>query len=136
MLSFPLDIELLIILESWLYNKNIICYKYMYILMYLSMDKHFTQIQLKVIISSFIIYYRMCNKSNTTGVTYRAGTVYPSGEHEFTPGFSRVCVARSLAFYVMLCTSLFVLLYFWPLHYMSFFDLRLLITFLISFFNI
>jgi len=107
----------------------------MYILMYLSMDKYFTQIQLKVILSSFIIYYRMCNKSNTTGVTYRAGTGYPSGGHEFTPDFSRVCVARSLAFYVMLCTSLFVLLYFffWPLHYMSFFDLRLLITFLKSF---
>jgi hypothetical protein len=42
------------------------------------------------------------------------------------PGFSRVSVARSLVFYVMFCRSLFVLLsfLFWPLGYLTFFDLR------------
>jgi hypothetical protein len=40
-------------------------------------------------ISSFI--YRVCNWSNTTGVVSGAGTTsYPSGAHEFTPGFSGV----------------------------------------------
>jgi len=32
-------------------------------------------------------YHRDCNKSNTTGATYGAGTVYLSGAPEFTPGF-------------------------------------------------
>jgi hypothetical protein len=31
-----------------------------------------------------------------TGATSGAGTAYPSGAHEFTPGFSGVRVARSL----------------------------------------
>ena len=38
-------------------------------------------------LSSFMIYHRVCNKINTTGVTSGAGTAYPSGEHEFIPGF-------------------------------------------------
>ena len=46
------------------------------------------------------------------------------------PIFSGVRVARSLVFSVMLCRPLFVLLsfFFWPLHCLFFFDLRLLIT--------
>ena len=30
---------------------------------------------------------RVCNQINTTGVTSGAGTAYPSGAPEFTPGF-------------------------------------------------
>ena len=44
------------------------------------------------------------------------------------PGFNRVRVARSLVCCVMFYTSLF----FWPLCCLSFFDLRLLITPLVS----
>ena len=32
-----------------------------------------------------------------------AGTAYPSGEPEFIPVFSGVCVTRSLVFCVMFC---------------------------------
>jgi len=46
---------------------------------------------------------------NTTGVICGAGSVHPSGTHEFIPGFSRVCVARALVFCVMFCRTLFVL---------------------------
>ena len=44
--------------------------------------------------------------------------------------FSRVHVARSLAFCVMFCRSLFVLwfCFFWPLCCLFFIDLRILIT--------
>ena len=38
------------------------------------------------IISSFMTYHRVCNKSNTTGATCRAGTTYPSEAPEFNPG--------------------------------------------------
>ena len=31
-------------------------------------------------------YHRVCNKSNTTGATCRAGTTYPSEAPEFNPG--------------------------------------------------
>jgi hypothetical protein len=50
------------------------------------------------------------------------------------PVFSVVCVTWSLVFCAMICRSLFVLLsfFFWPLHCLSLFDLRLLITPLVS----
>ena len=53
-----------------------------------------------------------------------------------TPDFSGVRIARPWGFYVVLCTSLFVRLSFFvfPLYYLSFFDLRLLIILLISVF--
>ena len=38
-------------------------------------------------LNSFVSYHRVRNKSNTTDVTYGAGTTYPSGASEFTPGF-------------------------------------------------
>jgi hypothetical protein len=60
------------------------------------------------------------------GATSGAGTAYPSGASEFTPGscysiFSVMC---------MFCRSLFVVLYFffWPLCCLFFFDIRILIT--------
>ena len=82
------------------------------------------------VLSSFMSYHRVCNKSNTMGVTRGAGTAYLSGVPEFTPGFSGLRVTRSLLFCVMFCGSLFVFLsfLFWPLCCLSFFDLRILIT--------
>jgi hypothetical protein len=52
----------------------------------------------------------------------------------WSPVFSEVRVAPSLVFYLMFCRSLFVLLpfFFWPLYCLSFFDLLLLITPLVS----
>ena len=69
-----------------------------------------------------------------TGVTCRTGIGYPYGAHEFTAGFSVVRVTRSLVFCVVFPGSLFVLLSFflWPLCCLSFFDLRILITSLVS----
>ena len=57
------------------------------------------------------------------GATSGAGTAYPSGAPEITPGFQWVRVARSLA----LCVIFFA----WPLCYL-FFYLRILIVPLVS----
>jgi len=35
-------------------------------------------------------YHWVRNKSNTTGVVSGAGTAYPSGAPEYTPGFKHV----------------------------------------------
>jgi hypothetical protein len=45
------------------------------------------------------------------------------------------CRIQSSVFYVVICTSLFVFSFFflWPLHYLSFFDLRILINPFVSF---
>ena len=57
-----------------------------------------------------------------------AGTAY----HSWL--FSGVCVPPSLVCCVVFCRSLFVILFFfvWPLYFLSFFDLQLLITPLVS----
>jgi len=70
---------------------------------YVSFVKH------NPVLSSFMTYHRVCDKSNTTGATCGAGTAFLSGAHEFIR-FSGVRAVRSLFFYVMLCRSLFVLL--------------------------
>jgi len=69
---------------------------------------------------------------NTTGVTSGARTADPSGAPEFTPVFSGVRVTRSLVLcvcFVDLCLSFY--LFFWPWCCLSF-DLRILITPLVS----
>ena len=38
------------------------------------------------VLSSFMTYHRVCNYIKTTGATSGAGTVYPSGPPELTPG--------------------------------------------------
>jgi hypothetical protein len=65
-------------------------------------------------------YIRMCNQTNTTGATSGAGTAYPSGAPEFTPGFVWGSCYSVFSFICMLRRLLFVLL--------SFFDIRILIT--------
>jgi len=73
--------------------------------------------------------------NNMALVTCGAKTANPSGVPEFTPGYSGVRVVRCLVFCVMFCRSLFVHLYFflsWPLCCLLFFDIRILITPLVS----
>ena len=73
----------------------------------------------------------MLTTSNTTGATSGAGTAYPSGTPEFTPGsYWGSCYRYSIfVFCVMLCRSLFVLLsiLFCPFSCL-YFDLQILIT--------
>jgi hypothetical protein len=45
-----------------------------------------------LVFTSFVIYYRVYNESNTTGATCGAGAAYPSGVLKFTPVFSGVRV--------------------------------------------
>jgi hypothetical protein len=50
-----------------------------------------TALELKVLKDFFkytlLIHHRVCNKSNMMAATRGAGTAYPFGAHEFTPGF-------------------------------------------------
>ena len=92
------------------------------------------------IISSFMTYHRVFNKSNTMGSTCEAGIAYPSGASAFIPVFSKDRVGRSLVLCVVFCSSLFVLLSFfiWSLCCLTFFGFwlyrfRCFQTFLIIF---
>jgi len=70
------------------------------------------------------------NPINTSG----AGTAYLSGAPEFTPGFCGVRITRSLVLYVCFvdrCLS-FCVFFFWPLCCLFFYDIRILITALVS----
>jgi len=52
--------------------------------------------------------HRVCNDINTTDATSGAGTAYPFGAPEFTPGFSRVRITRSIVLcvcFVVRCLS-------------------------------
>ena len=49
-----------------------------------------------LILFSFATYHRVCNKSNTMGVTSGTGTANRFGTPEFTLVFSVVCVTQSL----------------------------------------
>ena len=71
---------------------------------------------------------------NTTGATSGAGTENSSGERELTSGLQWGSCYSICSFMCMLCRSLFVLLYFffWPLCFLFFFDIRILITPLVS----
>ena len=66
-----------------------------------------------------------------TGATSEAGTAYPSGAPAFKPVFSGVRVTRSLVLcvcFVDRCLSFF----FWSLCCLFFFDIRIMITPLVS----
>ena len=85
------------------------------------------------VLSSCMTYHRVCNQINTTGVTSAAGTAYPFG----VPGFTPILVGFVLfdaQFYmnvlqIVVCTFV---LFFWPLCCLFFFDIRILITPLVS----
>ena len=68
-------------------------------------------------LSLLMTYQWACNKSNTTDTEGGTGTAYPSGTHEFIPGFCSIC-----RFVHIICTSLCVLLsfVFWSLYYQFF----------------
>ena len=81
------------------------------------------------------VYHRVCNQNNTTGVTSETGTIYPSGAPKFSPdvwweSFVLLDHQFSVQCFVDRCfrSSCFV----WPLCCLSFFDLRILITSLVS----
>ena len=82
------------------------------------------------VLSSFTI----CNQINTTGATSGAGTAYPSVAPEFTLSLQWGSCYSIFSFICMLCRSLFVLLFifFWPLCCLFFFNIRILITPLVS----
>ena len=82
--------------------------------------------------------YQMMFNSKTTGISCGAKTADPSGAHDFTPPLPRFWWGSCCSIFIFLCTvfcrSLFVFqsLFFSPLCCLSFFDLRLLITPLVS----
>ena len=82
-----------------------------------------------VVFSGFVTNY-----INTTDATSGAGTAHPSGAPEFTSGFEWGFCYSIFSFICMFCRSLFVLLYFffWPLCCLFFFNIRILITPLVS----
>jgi len=97
-----------------------------YVLQMTACGKHFP------VLSSFMTPHRDYNLSNTTGAISGVGITCPSGAPEFTRILSVVRVTRSLLFCAIFCRWLFVFCpLLWPLCCMSF-DLRFLITSLIS----
>ena len=98
------------------------------------MSRRLNRSRIKVNIGSFVITtgspsYAICE--SLLGNACGAETAYPSGAPEFTPGFQwNSCFS---IFNFMLCWSLFALLYFffWLLCCL-FFDIRILITPLVS----
>ena len=83
------------------------------------------------ILSSFMTYHRACNWTNTTSVTSRTGTAYPSGARGFTPSFSGVRVTRFYVCFVDRCLFLCTF-FFLPLCCLFFFDIRIMINPLVS----
>ena len=71
----------------------------------------------KIIAISLGIKDSDCFSIRCLSFTSGAGTAYPSGAHEFTPGSSWGSCYSSFRFICMFSRSLFVLLYFliWPL---------------------
>ena len=63
-----------------------------------------------------------------------AGTTYPSGAPAFTPGFQWGSCYSTFSFICRFCRSLCVFLsfFFWPLCYLLFFDIQILIAPLVS----
>jgi len=56
-----------------------------------------------------MIYHRVCNKRNTTGVTRGAGNVYPFGTYAFTPVLVGFVLLDFSVFCVVFCRSFFLL---------------------------
>ena len=57
---------------------------------------------------SFIIYNRVCNKSNTTSVTCGSRNCVPAGAPEFTPSSEWGSYCSIFSFLCSICRSLFV----------------------------
>ena len=87
-----------------------------------------------MVLSSLTTYYRTYYQINSASATNGTGTAYTSGAPEFTPGFQWDSCYSIFSFICMFCRSLFVLLYFsfWPLCFLFFFDIQILIAPLVS----
>jgi hypothetical protein len=72
-------------------------------------------------------YHRVCDKSNTMGATWGAGTAYPSGKSKFTPSFSAIGVLFGVL-YIIVCSFVVFVCH----RIIVFFNLRLLSSPLIS----
>jgi hypothetical protein len=79
------------------------------------------------VLSPFMTYHRVCNKSNTTDATSGAETAYTSGAPEFIPGFLRGSWCSIISF-VDRCLPCSLLSFGHSLYCLSFFVLWLLIT--------
>jgi hypothetical protein len=75
------------------------------------------------VLSPCMTYHRFCSLSNTTGATSGTGTVYSPGAHEFTPGFKWDSSCSIFSLFVLFLLAIMS---------QSFFDLRILITSLLS----
>ena len=86
------------------------------------------------VIYSFVTYHRICNQINTTDATRGTGTFYPSGAPDLTPEFQWGSCYPIFSFMCMFCRLLFVPVSFliWPLCFLFFGDIWILITPLVS----
>ena len=85
----------------------------------------------------FVLFFftdKSCSSINASGATSGAGTAYTSEAPEFTPVFLWGSCYWFFSFMCMICRLLFVLLsfFFWPLCCLFSFDIRILITLLVS----
>jgi hypothetical protein len=79
--------------------------------------------------TQYIVLIDFVVLAQSMGYTSGAGTAHCSGPHEFTPGFKWGSCYSIFSF--MFCRSLDVL-FFWPLCCLFFFDIRILITPVVS----
>lgn len=61
------------------------------------------------VVSTFMIYHRICNKIITTSAIHVVLSTFSFGAHEFTLGLCRICVAQPLVLFIAFCSSLLVL---------------------------
>ena len=110
---------------TWLTATEYLCHKWPRI--WSTCHKHFQ------VLSSFMTYRRLCNWSNKTGTTSGTGTAYHFGAPEFIPGFGFKW-GSCCSIFSFLCSVLLVLLsvFYWPLCFLFFLDLQILITPLVS----
>jgi hypothetical protein len=124
-ISIGLILKTFILITRFVYKPN--CYLIVLYVLF-SMKYHYLW---------YISTIKTCNISLSSmydGCHMWSRNSLPFRSTRFHPGFSVVRVARSLVFCAMSCISLFFsLLYFcWPLGYLSFFDLWLIFTPLVS----
>ena len=63
------------------------------------------------VLSTFMTYYSVCNKSNTMDATCAAGNVYPPRAPELTPVFNGGLVVRSR----LMCSVLYIIIYYFSI---------------------
>ena len=84
-----------------------------------------------IYISSFMTYHCICNQINKTGVTSGAGTAYSCQSTRILVGFVLLVTIALYVCFVDRCLYLFSF-FFWPFCCLSFFDLQIMFTPLVS----